>query len=76
MAPFKHILSLGPSSSFHEKNQSYHLPASVIPICDPEYVMRICNMIDFGHDWLRMDQDLPLTYEGKFYTQLTVPNLL
>ena len=28
---------------------------SVIPICNPVYVIQICNLIDFGHD----DEDGP-----------------
>ena len=30
--------------------------------------------IDFSNDLLRMDQDLPKTYEGQLCTQLTAPN--
>ena len=46
---------------------------SVLPICNPEHVFRICNMINFGIDWWRMDQDLPCSYDGQFCIQLTAP---
>ena len=52
------MVSLGPSLFYHNQNYSDYRSASVISITNPEYVIRICNMIDFGHDWLRMDQDL------------------
>ena len=35
----------------------------VVPICNLIYVICICNQIDFGHNRLRMDQDLPLTVQ-------------
>ena len=75
--PCKYMVSLGPfSTNIAYQNYSYYGSASVIPICNPEYVIQICNLIDFSHDWLRIDQDLPFTYEGQFFTLLTLPNLL
>ena len=50
-------------------------PHSIIPkiihitdlhhLCQ-SFITRICKLIDFGQDWLRMDQGLPYTYEGQF----------
>ena len=45
-------------------------------ICSTGYVIRICILIDFGHDIQRMDQDLSYIYDGQFFSQLTAPNLL
>ena len=77
--PHKHMLSLSPFSSYYNQNYSDYRSASVIPICYPGYLFRICNLIDFGHDRLRMHQDLPHTYEGKshptYRTQFTIVNI-
>ena len=70
------MVSLAPFLSYLNQNVLDYRSASVIPICDPEYVIWIRNLIDFGHDWLRMDQELPFTYDGKFCNQLTAPYLL
>ena len=51
------MLILGPSSFYHNQNYSDRRPGSVKPIYNSEYVVRVCNPIDFGHDWLRMGQD-------------------
>ena len=59
------MVSFGPSSSYYNQIDS-----------DNRSVIRIFNLIDFVHDWLGMDQDLPYTYEGQFCTQLTAPNIL
>ena len=42
-------------------------------ICNPEYVICICNMIDFGHVWLRIDHDSPCNYVGQLCIQPTAP---
>ena len=70
------MVSLGQSSSYHSLNHSDYRSASVKQICNPENVIRICNIIDFGLDWLRMDQDLPFAYEGQFIVQHKAPYLL
>ena len=36
----------------------------------------MCHLFYFGHDKFIIDQDFPFNYEGQFYTQLTVPDLL
>ena len=73
--PRKYMVSLGSFTSYHDQNYSDYRSASVIPIYNPEYIIRICNLIDFGHDWVRMHQGLPYSYQRKFCTQLKAPNL-
>ena len=73
IVPRKFMVCFGPSSSYHNQNYKDYRSAPVIPICNPEYLVRIYNLIVLGHDWLRMDQDLTFTYEGQFYTQITAP---
>ena len=42
-----------------------------------EYVIRICDLIDFGLDWLRGDQVLPFTLKkDNFATNLKASNFL
>ena len=38
--------------------------------------MQIDNLNNIGYDGMRMDQDLPYTYEGQIFTELTAPNSL
>ena len=59
------LVNLDPSSSYHNQNYSDYRSASFIPTCNPEYVIQICNLTDFGHDWIKKDQNLRGTI---FYT--------
>ena len=45
------------------KINSNYQSASVIPIC---------NQIDFGNDWLRVDQDLQFTDKRQFCTKRSI----
>ena len=62
------MVRLGLSSSYHNQNCDDYRSASVITICNLEYVIRICNLIDLCHDRLRMDQDLL----GQLYNQVNL----
>ena len=70
------MVSLGPSASYHNQNYSDYRSAYVIPIYNSVYVILICNLIDFGHDWLRMDQDSPFTNEKIICAHFTATKLL
>ena len=43
--------------SYHNQNYSDYRSASVISIYVLGYEISNCNLIDFGHDKMRMDQD-------------------
>ena len=57
------MVTVCPLFTFHDQNQSDD--GSGLHILD-----------NFGNDRMRMDQELPYTYRGQFFTQLTEPNLL
>ena len=67
IVPAKYMVSLSPLLSFHNQNHSDHQSASIIPISNPEYGIRICNLIDLGHDWRTMEQS------WKFYPDFPPP---
>ena len=63
-----YMVTLRPFSSYHDQNYSNYRSASVILICNTGYIIRICNLIEFGHGRLRKDKDFT---KGQFCTQLT-----
>ena len=58
----KGVVSIDLFWSYHKQNYSDYKSASIAPICNPEFVIRVSIWIDFGYYLLRIDQDLTFTY--------------
>ena len=52
--------------------------AKINPMAVTDHIylwLQIGKLNSYGYDRMRMDQDLPYTYEGQFCTQLTTANI-